>query len=151
MSAARVRQDDSFSQLCLNTVIGTTTSSPNAFDFNAANGTFAVCAGSAVVVSHVSPQLGRVQRVFRARFSTQPINDPVSFQSPFNTPSRNRLASALRESSNGAIVHPGASTVESLDVGLVNKRAKETTCVSLSACGKLLAVGEVSSVLSILC
>lgn len=141
-------QDDSNFQLTLKTAIGTTTSSSSSFDSHAGFQIFAVCAGSAVVVSHVNRELNITQRLFRAGPRAQPLNEISLAHTPTNSPTttlRSRLALSMRGSGYGANSGLGNPMTESPSKGQVNKRTREATCLSLSPCGKYLAVGEVSS------
>lgn len=135
-------------QLTLRTAIGTTTSSSCSFDSLDEYDIFAVCAGSAVVVSHVNHELKITQRLFRARPYAQPLTEPPSTYSYISSPSttlRSRLAPSMRGSGHNISSGLGGSTAESPAKGQASKRTKEVTCLSLSRCGKFLAVGEVSS------
>ena len=141
-------QEDERLQLCLKTVIGTTTSSPNAFDSDGARHNFVYCAGPAAIVSHVDEDIGITQRLFRARHNAPPVNATTSFYNPSTpptTPSKgSRHGSPLKDgpSANGL----GASSEYSPDspgTGRIQNRVREATCVALSRQGGLLVVGEV--------
>lgn len=141
-------QEDSSFHLTLKTAIGTTTTSSSSFDSLAEFQVFAVCAGSAVVVSHVNRELNITQRLFRARPNIQSFNENSSVYTPTSSPSaalRSRLALSMRGSGYGTSSGGRNSKAELPSKGQVNKRTREATCLSLSPCGKYLAVGEVSS------
>ena len=136
--------------LSLKTVIGTTTSSVNAFDSDHDSHSFALCAGSAVVLGQVDEKFNVTQRFFRARPDALPTNATPSF---YNSPtaqgtldSHNRSASSLRDRAHGQSLGDFTTenySTESPGRGKTNKRIRDVTCVSLSPGGKLLAVGEV--------
>ena len=143
----RISRDDSGLQLILKNVIGTTTSSANAFDAVAEHHTFVCCAGPAVILSRVDEKLNIAQRLFRAKPNALPINATPSFYNPSTpptTPGRGRQGSPLKEGIYGigstASLEYSAETQGQSKAG---NRSKESTCVSLSRCGKFLAVGEV--------
>lgn len=135
----------------LKNVIGTTTSSSNAFDANPENNSFVCCAGPAVILSQVDDHCDISQRLFRARESALAVNSTPSFYNPSTPPtipSRSRQGSPLKDRSYG----PGSSALHENEphspaYGRVNTRSRETTCVSLSPGGQLLAVGEVNKLL----
>ena len=141
-------REDSGLQLILKNVIGTTTRSPNAFDASPAHHTFVCCAGPAAILSQVDENLNITQRLFRARPNASPVNATPSFYNPSTppiTPARSRQGSPLKEGGYG--LSSTASLEYAADSqGLVKagNRSRECTCVSLSHCGKFLAVGEVS-------
>lgn len=140
--------------LQLQTIIGTTTSSPNSFDCHPDIETFTVCAGSAVVVAKVDADLNITQKIFRAKPNVRPINETLSFYNPSTPPAttlRNRLASNSKEGGYGAGHLFEESAGESPGTSQLAKRTREATCISLSSGGTLLAVGEVSSLRSSLC
>ena len=143
----KISRDDSGLQLTLKNVIGTTTSSANAFDAVAEHHTFVCCAGPAAILSRVDEKLNITQRLFRARPNALPINATPSFYNPSTpptTPGRSRQGSPLKEGIYG--IGSAASleySAETQGQSKASNRSKETTCVSLSRCGKFLAVGEV--------
>lgn len=149
-AAGRSLQEDLGCHLQLKTVIGTTTSSPNAFDSLPDIDAFAVCAGSAVIVARVDAHLNINQQLFRARPNARPVNETHSFYNSSTPPIsslRSRLASSLRDSGYGA----GSNHEESAGESQIYKRTREATCISMSPGGDLLAVGEVSSLQSNSC
>ncbi len=135
-------------RLTLRHVIGTTTSSSNAFDTDTENNSFVCCAGPAAILSHVDDQCDISQRLFRARDDGSAVNSTPSFynpSTPTSTPSKSRQASPLKDRSYG--LGPSAlyeSAPESLAHSKANTRSREATCVALSPGGQLLAVGEVN-------
>ncbi len=133
--------------LSLNSVVGTTTDSVNAFDALPENHTFVCCAGSAVVLSRVDEHLNITQRLFRARPNTLPINATPSFYNPAtppNTPGKGRHGSPSKDGSSG-LVYNGLLDCPSTSPSQGKaKRSRETSCVSLSRGGSLMAVGEVN-------
>ena len=138
---AQSRENDSGWQLSLKSVIGTTTSSNNAFDSLSEHNVFAYCAGPAVILSQVDGDFKVSQRLFRARHNASPFNGTASFYNPSTpptTPSRSRHGSPLKEGSYGSEEYsasPGG--------GRTGNWNREATCTSLSRGEKFLAVGEV--------
>lgn len=141
-SPIRARASTNDSRLCLKRVVGTTCSSPTGFD--TVYSSFAYIAGGAAVVVDVHGAQYS-QRFYRARptavpvFGTSPI--PHSPSTPNSTPkandSRNRVAA--RDSLYGPsdwADSPSSKTWTS------RERIKAATCLSLSRCGRYLAVGE---------
>ena len=145
------------STLSLHTVIGTTTSSPNGFDYHSRSRTFALCAGSAVILGEFDETLNLTQRFFRARPTASAVNSTQSFYNASTTPvtpeSRRRTLGPLRAGLQTGVYtgSPGREWNE----GVVSKaltskeRIKAATSVSLSKDGKLLAVGEVTRLFAI--
>lgn len=146
-SHAKHSRVESGLQLILKTVIGTTTSSADAFDADPENSVFVCCAGPAVILSHVDEHLNISQRLFRAKPNVQPINATQSFyksSTPPSTPARSRHGSPLKTKGFG--IGPTANSEHLLDSpghGLASSRGREATCVSLSRRGNLLSIGEV--------
>lgn len=141
--ALQNRETDQSWQLSLRSVIGTTTTSSNAFDTVPEHNVFAYCAGPAVIISKVDDELNVSQRLYRSKHSASPINGTSSFYNPITpptTPSRSRHGSPLKEGSYGSddiSASPGS--------GRVGAWNREATCISLSRGGRFLAVGEVRS------
>lgn len=137
--------------LSLKQVIGTTTSSANAFDSLPSGRSFAFTAGAAAVIATVDEQQQLSQRFYRARPTATPLNPSASVYGGPSTPtqneSRNRTAASLRDAGVGA--SPLASPVPEWADSPGNKawtskeKIKAATCVSFSPDGKFLAVGEV--------
>ena len=144
---SRVTSEDEKFQFTLHTIIGTTTSSPNGFDYDSERHLFAYCAGPAAVLSDVDADLTIKQRLFRAKPNAVPINATSSFYNNGtlpNTPTRIRQTSPLKDGLqssghggylDGSTESPGSSKLQS--------RSREASCLSLSRTGDLLAVGEV--------
>ena len=142
------REDAKF-HLALKTVIGTTTDSGNAFESLPECNTYAVCAGSAVVLARVDEHLNITQRFYRAGPNAVAVNASTSFYSP---PTLNSLGegfrgavSPFRDGSHG-IGSPAAygdSLTDSPGKSRASTRTRSASCVSLSADCQLLAVGEV--------
>lgn len=135
-------------RLSLKTVVGTTTDSVNAFDALSEHHTYACCAGPAAVLARVDEHLNITQRLFRVRPNAAPINATPSFYHPAtppSTPGKSRHGSPLKDGGCGVIYnglqdHPPNSPGQ----GRANNRSRETSCVSLSRRGNLMAVGEVN-------
>lgn len=135
-------------RLSLNTVVGTTTDSVNAFDALPEHHTYACCAGSAAVLARLDEHLNITQRLFRVRPNAAPINATPSFYNPATpptTPGKSRHGSPLKDGGCGIIYnglqdHPSNSPSQAR----TNNRSRETSCVSLSRGGNLMAVGEVN-------
>lgn len=149
-TAGKSIPEDSDLSLLLKTVIGTTTNSANAFDSVHESRSFAVCAGSVVVLCQLDEKLNVTQRVFRARPDVWPVNAVPSFYNSSAAQGvpdpRNRLASSPRDGGHGkapGVFTMGSSSAETAGRSKANKRTRDVTCVSLSPGGKLLAVGEV--------
>ncbi|KAF1962740.1 WD repeat protein-like protein [Byssothecium circinans] len=136
--------------LALKQVIGTTTNSANAFDSVSSARSFAFCAGAAAVVATVDDEHHVSQRFFRARPTTNPINPSASIYggpaTPTQNESRNRTAASLRDAGIGGspLASPANDRGDSPGsrVWSTRERIKAATCVSFSADGKFLAVGE---------
>ncbi|TVY92603.1 Mitogen-activated protein kinase-binding protein [Lachnellula willkommii] len=139
------------SGLSLRRIIGTTVSSPTAFDTLSSSPIFAYTAGAAAVVVNTS---NHSQRFFRARPTAIPLNssNTASFapSTPTNaTPNdgRNRAVTTLRDS---GIPYSPTTPHSTLDWGdspssktwTSRERIKAATCLSISRDGRLLAVGE---------
>ena len=135
-------------QLSLKNVIGTTTNSVNAFDALPGHHSFVCCAGSAAVLSRVDEHLNISQQFFRAKLDASPINATPSFYNPATppiTPGKNRRESPFRDEGsrtiyNGSHNYPPNSPCQ----GRANNPNRETSCVSLSRGGDLMAIGEVN-------
>jgi len=145
---AKPSREDSGLQLTLKNVIGTTTSSNSAFNALPEKHAFVCCAGPAVVLNRVDEQLNITQQLYRARPNALPMNATPSFYNPStppNTLGRSHYGSPLKEGSYG-IGYTASSeyTSDTPNHGKASNRSRAATCVSLSHCGKFLAVGEVS-------
>ncbi|KAG9233904.1 WD repeat protein-like protein [Amylocarpus encephaloides] len=140
------------SGLSLKRVIGTTVSSPTAFDTLATTPIFAYTAGAATVVVNIDENSNTTQRFFRARPTAIPSN---AFNNPTNGPStptnvandgRNRAIPNYREA---GIPYSPSTPHTNLDwdtpiskAGSGKGKIKAATSVSISRDGSLLAVGE---------
>ena len=137
------------STLSLQTVIGTTTSTPNGFSCHEPSRSFALCVGSAAILAEIEFDSSINQRFFRARPTANAVNPVVSFYNPASAPSTpdNRSRSTLAGRSNGTLY--GASSPA--DWGDANgsktwtsrERIKAVTSVAISPNGRFLSVGEV--------
>jgi hypothetical protein len=142
------------SGLSLERIIGTTVSSPTAFDSLSSSRIFAYTAGAAAVVVNADETPSFSQRFFRARPTAVPLNS-VSIASgtpstPSNLPNdgRNRSIANLREAAGS---YSPSTPHTSLDWGdspssktwTSRERIKAATCLSISRDGRFLAVGEV--------
>lgn len=141
------------SGLSLKRIIGTTVTSPNAFD--SSSRIFAYTAGAAAVVVNVDDELGYSQRFFRARPTAVPFNTINASSGTPSTPTntandgRNRSIATLRDS---VVPYSPSTPHTSLDWGdspssktwTSRERIKAATCISISKDGRFLAVGEVS-------
>lgn len=144
------------SGLSLKRIIGTTVSSPTAFDSLSSSRIFAYTAGAAAVVVNVDDTSKYSQRFFRARPTAVPLNSAINAtlapSTPTNTANdgRNRAVAALRDS---ALPFSPSTPHTSLEWGdsptsktwTSRERIKAATCLSISRDGKFLAVGEVRS------
>lgn len=143
------------SVLSLQTVIGTTTTSPNGFSSHEPTKSFALCAGSAAVLAEVDAEDNISQRFFRARPTATPINPVTSFynqSTPPTTPdARTRSIpmskSGLNGSSYGA--SPSGDGTDGSRTWSSRERIKAVTSVAISPNGRFLAVGEVSNTIFI--
>jgi hypothetical protein len=142
------------SGLSLKRIIGTTVSSPTAFDSLSSSRLFAYTAGAAAVVVNVDDESKYSQRFFRARPTAIPLNsaNTTSFtpSTPTNTANdgRNRTVASLRDS---VVPYSPTTPHTSLEWGdspssktwTSRERIKAATCLSISRDGRFLAVGEV--------
>ncbi|KAH6683069.1 WD40-repeat-containing domain protein [Halenospora varia] len=138
------------SGLSLKRIIGTTVSSPTAFDSLSSSRIFAYTAGAAAVVVNVDDTSNHSQRFFRARPTATPAsNNAHAPSTPTNTANdgRNRAVGSLRDS---ALPYSPSTPHTALDWGesptsktwTSRERIKAATCLSLSRDGRFLAVGE---------
>ncbi|CAI7602647.1 unnamed protein product [Penicillium glandicola] len=139
------------SSLSLQTVIGTTTTTPNGFSSHDQSRSFALCAGSAAVLAELDENDNITQRFFRARPSTTSVNPSTSFynhSTPPATPDpRARSLSHIRSNPHLNLHHNGSPSSEATDSGSPRgwssrERIKAVTSVSISPNGRFLAVGE---------
>jgi len=153
------------SGLSLKRIIGTTVSSPTAFDSLSSSHVFAYTAGAAAIVvnliaderedeegkgTHVTKYS---QRFFRARPTAIPLNAIAS-----GAPSTPTLAnrSTVRDNVSSYTYTPSTpftnldwSDSPSGKTWTSRERIKAATCLSISGDGRFLAVGEVKTVASI--
>lgn len=143
----QVREESGLS-LGFKSIIGTTTTSANAFDADQETDSFVCCAGPAVVLYHVNEYCEISQQPFRAKENVLAINSSSSFynsSTPPSTPIKGRHGSPLKDRGFGrgsSVFYETASSPSAH--ARANTRSREATCVSLSPGGKLLAVGEVN-------
>jgi hypothetical protein len=146
------------SGLSLKRVIGTTVSSPTAFDTLPTEPIFAYTAGAATVVVNIDDASNITQRFFRARPTAVALQSVSNFPGTPSTPTnvandgRNRTLAGLRDTGipySPSSPHSGleyfAADSPSGKSGAARGRIKAATCLSISRDGKLLAVGEVGS------
>lgn len=140
------------SSLSLQTVIGTTTTTPNGFSSHEHSKSFALCAGSAAVLAELDENDNITQRFFRARPSATSVNPATSFynqSTPPTTPDpRSRSLAHIRSNPHLSVPN-GSPSSEVVDAGSPRgwssrERIKAVTSVSISPNGRFLAVGEVS-------
>ncbi|KAL4867721.1 hypothetical protein BDV12DRAFT_170957 [Aspergillus spectabilis] len=138
------------SALSLQTVIGTTTTTPNGFSYHDQSRSFAFCAGSAGVLAELDDDNNVNQRFFRARPSASSINPVTSFYNQSTPPAtpdtRSKSLPSMKTASyigtyNGS---PSSEVVEapSPRVWSSRERVKAVTSVAISPNGRLLALGE---------
>ena len=146
-SATRHDREHGILQLSFRSVVGTTTSSINAFDALLEHNTFAYCAGSAAVLSRVDEELSITQHLFRARPNALPMNATPSFYNsatPPSTPGQSRRGSPLKDGDCGLIDRGLPEYYQGSPNQIrASNRSRETSCVSLSRGDNLMAVGEV--------
>ncbi|KAF7714051.1 Uncharacterized protein PECH_004982 [Penicillium ucsense] len=138
------------SVLSLQTVLGTTSSTPNGFSSHEPSRRFALCAGSAAVLAEVDNDGNVSQRFFRARPSASGVNPTTSFynqSAPPATPDpRSRSLAHIRSNPHLTLTN-GSPSNDVSDNGSPRawssrERVKAVTCVSISPNGRFLAVGE---------
>ncbi|KAJ5758560.1 hypothetical protein N7520_005716 [Penicillium odoratum] len=138
------------STLTLQTVIGTSTTTPNGFSSHDQSKSFALCAGSAAVLAELDDDANITQRFFRARPSATSVNPTSSFYNQGTPPStpdpRSRSLSHIR--SNPHLNVPNGSPSSDVPdnssprAWSSRERVKAVTSVSISPNGRFLAVGE---------
>lgn len=142
-------------ELQLNRIIGTTVSSPTAFDCLSSPRIFAYTAGAAAVVVNIDDTSAYSQRFFRARPAAAPLI--ASSATPFTPSTPTNIANDGKSRAVGslkdlAIQNSPSTPYNSLEWGdspssktwTSRERIKAATCLSISGDGRLLAVGEVS-------
>ena len=139
--------------LCLKAVIGTTTSSPPAFDCRTKGRCFAYVAGATAVLARLDEDFQLTRRFYRAHPTAIPTNS-TNASAGLSTPTqatasdaRYRSLTPLRESGISSV---GAGSPigdwgdsPSSRTWTARERIKTATCVGLSPDGNYLAVGEV--------
>jgi hypothetical protein len=141
------------STLSLQTVIGTTTTSPHGFSCHDQSKSFALCAGSAAVLAELDEDGNVNQRFFRARPSASSVHPVTSWYNQSTPPStpdtRARPLSAVKSAAHGSSFNgsPSSELAESNSnrAWSSRERVKAVTSVSISPNGRFFAVGEVCS------
>ncbi|KAL2820383.1 quinon protein alcohol dehydrogenase-like superfamily [Aspergillus granulosus] len=136
------------SALSLQTVIGTTTTTPNGFSYHDQSRSFAFCAGSAAVLAELDDNNNANQRFFRARPAANSINPITSFynhSTPPATPdARSKSLSSIKAASSNGTSTPSSDVVEAASprVWSSREKVKAVTSVAISPNGRFLALGE---------
>ncbi|KAL2872745.1 WD40 repeat domain-containing protein [Aspergillus lucknowensis] len=136
------------SALSLQTVIGTTTTTPNGFSYHDQSRSFAFCAGSAAVLAELDEDSSASQRFFRARPSANSINPITSFYNqptpPATPETRSKSLSNLKGMSYNGLGSPSSEVVEATSprVWSSKEKVKAVSSVAISPNGRFLAVGE---------
>ena len=148
-TSGRIDQPLSGHSISLRKVLGSTTLSPAGFDCCSGGSCFALCAGSAAVVSCVGENLEISQKIFRTDARAQLSGSTKSFlDSPKHSVApevRNHNLGSSRSTRNGRLRSLSASSDQETSPSKANIRGKSrvVSCVALSEDGRLLAVGEV--------
>ncbi|KAL4956902.1 WD40-repeat-containing domain protein [Aspergillus filifer] len=138
------------STLSLQTVIGTTTTTPNGFSYHDQSKSFAFCAGSAGVLAEVDEEGNVNQRFFRARPTASSINPVTSFYNQSTPPAtpdaRSKSVPGIKNAPYNGIYN-GSTSTEMVEAPSPRswssrERVKAVTSVSISPNGRLLALGE---------
>ncbi|PCH06977.1 Hypothetical protein PENO1_014570 [Penicillium occitanis (nom. inval.)] len=134
------------SVLSLQTVIGTTTATPNGFSSHEPSRSFALCVGSAAILADIDIDGTVNQRFFRARPSATPVNPVVSFYNQPASPTTpdNRVRSVASRVGNSGGISPATDWADSSGARTwtSRERIKAVTSVAISPNGRFLAVGE---------
>ncbi|KAA8650749.1 WD40 repeat domain-containing protein [Aspergillus tanneri] len=136
--------------LSLQTVIGTTTTTPSGFSSHDQSSSFSFCAGSAAVLAEVDEGGNVNQRFFKARPSASSINPVTSFYNqsapPTTSDTRSKPLSSLKSTTHTNVSNCSPSSelaeINSPRSWSSRERVKTVTSVSISPNGRLLAVGE---------
>lgn len=150
-STTRLPRDEH--SLILGHVVGITATRSNAFAHCESTSSIAYTAGAAVVVAKLTNNSQLEQRCFRAKPQPPPSNNTSSPIYESSTPSftshglRNRTAQSLRDRGAGSQLYgsPLNDSFQSPGGKNIGTRAKTAACVALSPDGRLLAVGEVTT------
>jgi hypothetical protein len=137
--------------LSLQTVIGTTTATPNGFSSHEPTRSFALCVGSAAILAEIDADSTVSQRFFRARPTATAVNPITSFYNQPSTPTtpdnRNRSTPSVRLGASATLYggSPAGDWADSTGSrsGTSRERIKAVTSVAISPNGRFLAVGEV--------
>ncbi|KAL9110689.1 MAG: hypothetical protein Q9227_004866 [Pyrenula ochraceoflavens] len=137
-------------ELCLQQVIGTTTTSPNGFAYHSPSRAVALCAGSAAVFTQYDGDFKIHQKFYRATPTAIAINDgnPSHGTSTFSsTPERRRHSIMPTRATITSIASPGSPSKEmhehdAFKTWTSRKRVKAVSCVAINPDGRYLAVGE---------
>ncbi|EED15493.1 WD repeat protein [Talaromyces stipitatus ATCC 10500] len=134
------------SVLSLQTVIGTTTATPNGFSSHEPSRSFALCVGSAAILADIDRDGTVNQRFFRARPTATPVNPVVSFYNQPASPTTpdNRIRSVTGRVANSGGISPAGDWADSSGsrTWTSRERIKAVTSVAISPNGRFLAVGE---------
>ncbi|KKA16819.1 WD repeat protein [Rasamsonia emersonii CBS 393.64] len=135
--------------LSLQTVIGTTTATPNGFSSHEPTRSFALCVGSAAILAEIDADSTVSQRFFRARPTATPVNPVTSFynQQPAPTTPDNRNRSTPGRLGASASCYGSSPSGDWADstgsrTWTSRERIKAVTSVAISPNGRFLAVGE---------
>ncbi|KAL4937087.1 hypothetical protein BDV06DRAFT_80485 [Aspergillus oleicola] len=138
------------STLSLQTVIGTTTTTPSGFSYHDQSRSFAFCAGSAGVLAELDSDNNVNQRFFRARPTASSINPITSFYNQSTPPAtpdaRSKALPGVKNAPYNGIYN-GSPSIETAEAPSPRswssrERVKAVTSVSISPNGRLLALGE---------
>jgi hypothetical protein len=137
--------------LRLKRIIGTTTLSTCGFDFNTERSCFVTCAGSIAVWNEVDSDLNVSQRFFKAHPSATPQQPTIESGTPTKIDRRKSQLSPVRASTFGtraALAPPSPANSSTPGKSGARRGSRFAACVSISQDGRVLAVGEVKSLLS---
>ncbi|KAL6237307.1 hypothetical protein BDW75DRAFT_204335 [Aspergillus navahoensis] len=137
------------SALSLQTVIGTTTTTPSGFSYHDQSNSFAFCAGSAGVLAELDEDSNVNKRFFRARPTASSINPVISFYNQCTPPAtpdaRTKYLPGIKATPHNGSYNSSPST-ETVDasprVWSSRERVKAVTSVAISPNGRFLALGE---------
>ncbi|KAL5001226.1 quinon protein alcohol dehydrogenase-like superfamily [Aspergillus recurvatus] len=137
------------SALSLQTVIGTTATTPNGFSYHDQSNSFAFCAGSAGVLAELDEDNNVNQRFFRARPTASSINPVISFYNQCTPPAtpdaRTKSLPGIKATPHNGSYNSSPST-ETVDasprVWSSRERVKAVTSIAISPNGRFIALGE---------